>query len=235
MPHLTDDLSYSDSESAADELIAQIQDLCVLEQVSKINTSSFSDSLLPSHLETRFQKLKSITKSHHVFKSDENNPNPDQELQDMKSKHTLFLKSPSDSSKRDSKKSLKFDDSLLNSSPFSSISMDSSPPNSPPPPRKVGCLWCSPKKKKKEKSKMDWGIEKNEDEYLSALSSFSVKEQEKILRKAVKEEQKINREAEKIVKWAKQASKRMSFHGVEVEDEYEFGDDDDDDDNHKPK
>ncbi|KAG2685068.1 hypothetical protein I3843_10G104600 [Carya illinoinensis] len=94
--------------------------------------------------------------------------------------------------------------------------------DSPSPPKKIGCFWCSPKKASHNNSKenhptgidLDWG--KN-DEYLSALSSFSTKQQQKMLKKAMKEEEKISREAEKIVKWAKQASARLSVSGIEDE------------------
>ncbi|XP_059663052.1 uncharacterized protein LOC132308824 [Cornus florida] len=86
------------------------------------------------------------------------------------------------------------------------------------PPRNTGCFWCSPKKVSRKKNKenfgLDWG--KN-DEFLSELSTFSAKGQQKMLKKAMKEEEKINREAEKIVKWAKQASARMEVSGLEDE------------------
>ncbi|KAF5472140.1 hypothetical protein F2P56_008880 [Juglans regia] len=94
--------------------------------------------------------------------------------------------------------------------------------DSPSPPKKIGCFWCSPKKATHNNSKenhgtgidLDWG--KN-DEYLSASRSFSTKQQQKMLKKAMKEEEKISREAEKIVKWAKQASARLSVSGIEDE------------------
>lgn len=89
--------------------------------------------------------------------------------------------------------------------------------NSPSPPRRKGCLWFSPKKKKeKKKSKEDWS-----DELLSELESFSFsrKEQEKVLKKAMKEEEKVSREAEKIVKWAKTASARMNLKDEFSDDE----------------
>ncbi|XP_054809803.1 uncharacterized protein LOC129311498 [Prosopis cineraria] len=53
------DLSDTD-ESAIDEIISQAQDACVLEQVSAINCASFTDSVLPTDLESRFRKLKSF-------------------------------------------------------------------------------------------------------------------------------------------------------------------------------
>ncbi|KAI4327933.1 hypothetical protein L6164_020340 [Bauhinia variegata] len=54
---------------------------------------------------------------------------------------------------------------------------------------------------------LGWDID---DEFLSDMGSFSAKKQQKMLKKAMKEEEKISQEAEKIVKWAKQASARMS-------------------------
>jgi len=74
-------------------------------------------------------------------------------------------------------------------------------------------LWCSPKKKEqKKKSKENWS-----DEFLSSFGSFSMKEQQKMLKKAMKEQEKVNREAEKIVQWAKQASARMKTSDIDDE------------------
>ncbi|MED6142949.1 hypothetical protein PIB30_002236 [Stylosanthes scabra] len=52
----------SDTEdSAINDIISQAKDACLLEQISAINCSSFTDSsLLPTHLESRFRKLKSF-------------------------------------------------------------------------------------------------------------------------------------------------------------------------------
>jgi len=44
-----------------------------------------------------------------------------------------------------------------------------------------------------------------------------MKEQQKILKKAMKEEEKVSREAEKIVQWAKQASSRMKASDIDDE------------------
>lgn len=94
--------------------------------------------------------------------------------------------------------------------------------DSPSPPKKFGCFWCSPKKYSSRKGK-DIRVTLNElgwsrdDELLSDLRTFSTKEQQKILKKAAKEEDKICREAEKIVNWAKQASARMSISSIEDE------------------
>ncbi|KDO39691.1 hypothetical protein CISIN_1g036386mg [Citrus sinensis] len=80
--------------------------------------------------------------------------------------------------------------------------------------KRKGCFLCSPKSASKEKSRespilgddLDWGI-KN-DEFLSDLRYFFfVKEQEKILQKAIKEQEKVSGEVQKTVKWANQFSR----------------------------
>ncbi|KAL3333131.1 hypothetical protein AABB24_033281 [Solanum stoloniferum] len=53
-------LSDSDNEKAVEELLSQAMDQSVLEQVAAINCSGFTDSVLPTQLETRFRKLKSL-------------------------------------------------------------------------------------------------------------------------------------------------------------------------------
>lgn len=79
------------------------------------------------------------------------------------------------------------------------------------------CFWFSIKKKqsvaKNDKSRGvsssghdNWG--KN-DELLSDVSTFSVKEQERRLKKAVEDEKKANVEAERVVQWVKQESARI--------------------------
>ncbi|KAG5007893.1 hypothetical protein AAZX31_09G197400 [Glycine max] len=50
-----------------------------------------------------------------------------------------------------------------------------------------------------------------DDHLLSELGSFSRKEQQKMPKKAMKEEEKVSREAEKIVQWAKQESARFNL------------------------
>lgn len=93
---------------------------------------------------------------------------------------------------------------------------------SPSPPRKPACFWCSPKKGSSTRKEDIWterddfGWSKNE-ELLADLGSFSIKEQRKILKKAMVEQKKISLEAQKIVKLAKQASLRMNVSGIEDE------------------
>ncbi|XP_043696035.1 uncharacterized protein LOC122646527 [Telopea speciosissima] len=92
-----------------------------------------------------------------------------------------------------------------------------------PPPQQSCCFCFSPKKLAKKRAKnngvveldmdgRDWG--KN-DEILSDMSTFSLKEQQKKLKKALKEEDKITQEAEKVVEWVKQASARIDISAIE--------------------
>ncbi|GAV71901.1 hypothetical protein CFOL_v3_15392 [Cephalotus follicularis] len=284
-------------DSAVEELIAQVQELSVLEQVSAINCSGFTHSALPPELESRFHKLKSFplskptidtTKSkslrhsksefsHSVNPKTEknepdkefsghsrNNPNtksglerekglknesdsisdegseilsvskrnPEGKFGSREKSKYGYVSSPSSSSnsskenrifsasKQNPQETVKLTSELKSGSLSSPCSSSNSWLNSPSPPTKSGCFWCSPKKvsKKKKDKELDTGFNwSKHDEFLSDLSTFSVKEQEKKLKKAMKEQQKMSSEAEKIVKWAKQASARMSFHGIEDE------------------
>ncbi|KAL0407926.1 UNVERIFIED_CONTAM: hypothetical protein Sradi_1727000 [Sesamum radiatum] len=60
---MDDFFSDSDGEKAVEELLSQAMESTVLEQVAAINCAGFTDSGLPSHLETRFQRLKSFPSS----------------------------------------------------------------------------------------------------------------------------------------------------------------------------
>lgn len=64
----------------------------------------------------------------------------------------------------------------------------------------------------------------SDDEFLTDLSTFSLKGHRKQLKKALKEEQKVNRDAEDLVKWVKQASARMDDRVLDdlLSDEEEF-------------
>lgn len=80
------------------------------------------------------------------------------------------------------------------------------------------CCFCFSIKKKQRVAKNEksngvsssgndnWG--KN-DELLSDVSTFSVKEQERRLKKAVEDEKKAKVEAERVVQWVKQESARI--------------------------
>lgn len=85
-------------------------------------------------------------------------------------------------------------------------------------PQRVACCFCFSTNKNDGKKSRRYDVsglniedkrwEKN-DEILSDLSTFSVKEQERKLKKALKEEERVNKEAERVVQWVKQESARM--------------------------
>lgn len=50
----------SKNASAVEDLLSQAKDLYDLEQVAAINLAGFTDSALPTNLETRFRRLKSL-------------------------------------------------------------------------------------------------------------------------------------------------------------------------------
>ncbi|XVF52191.1 hypothetical protein PTKIN_Ptkin04bG0244900 [Pterospermum kingtungense] len=196
-------------ESAVEEVISQAQDLCVLEQLSAINCSAFthSDSVLPSDLDSRFRRLKSLPVP-------VTHTSPDY-VSDSKSNHDPFLPEHPTSSSSDS---LPQNSSVTKSCSFASpLPLDSSPP------RKAGCFWCSfkmPAKKKHTKKNRVLNTALDSDEF---LSDMAVKEQQKMINKAIKGQEKVIREAEKMVNLAKQASARMIFLGME--DELSYSDD----------
>lgn len=306
-------LSDSDDEKAVQEFLSQAMDQTVLEQVAKINCSGFNDSALPTHLETRFQKLKSFpsagskpkcSSTHRHFASSSStmfkNPNKDKYESDSlsyedddeddddneKGKHGLspnldensveklglsgnsksrastrrLKSSRNDEISSHSKKFLDEDNGLYKNldsefhssleneilfsskkaqerskpgkfkfpdgnkklevkSPFgsSSNSSDSTVDSLSPTPRS-GCFWCSPKKALRKRSTENNNILKVSLDWGENNDILSSKCQEKLLKKAMKEEEKINMEAEKIVKWAKQASARIEVSSS-IEDE----------------
>ncbi|KAK1403004.1 Actin-binding protein like [Heracleum sosnowskyi] len=83
-------LSDSDDDKKVDVLLSQAMDESVLEQISAINCSGFTDPILPTQLETRFSKLKSFPAAKPMsqippikpfdpqFESDLNKKNPTQ-------------------------------------------------------------------------------------------------------------------------------------------------------------
>ncbi|KAK9276060.1 hypothetical protein L1049_005591 [Liquidambar formosana] len=87
------------------------------------------------------------------------------------------------------------------------------------------CFSSNPKtsdRKKKKKSideEKDWGTS---EQILSDMSTFSVREQERRLEKAMKEEERVSKEAERVVEWVKQESARMDvskFKGLLSDDD----------------
>lgn len=77
-----------------------------------------------------------------------------------------------------------------------------------------GCCFCfSTKKSVARNSKKSSGVSSSEhvewgksDEILSDMSTFSIEEQEKRLKKALEEEKRVSREAERVVLWVEQRS-----------------------------
>ncbi|KAK9985117.1 hypothetical protein SO802_034642 [Lithocarpus litseifolius] len=224
-------LSDTDDEeesAAVEELISQAKDLCVLEQVAAIRCSSFTDSVLPTDLESRFRKLKSFPLTNKPKPKPDCSANADFSL----SKAPPNPNSPPDLSVEKgvfSDLEENPDPVLKHESSKSPSASTSSMDFSPSPPKKTGCFfWLSPKKasshdhhqkKKSKENGLDWDMN---HEFLSDLSTFSTKKQQKMLKKAMKEEEKISREAQKIVNWAKQSSARLSavsgIHDDELSD-----------------
>ncbi|KAL6544204.1 hypothetical protein OROGR_010701 [Orobanche gracilis] len=241
---MDDSFSDSDGDKAVEELLSQAMDSTILEQVAAINCAGFSDSDLPPQIETRFQRLKSlptknfnlphppdssdkryVEKGRGIVPTTRPTKSPEEKLCSSDSGEGF---SPFKENRRG-----KMEKNGRGKSPpssFSSYSSEGFSGRSVSPPVKSGCFLCSPKKvssKKKNKENrvldlgFDWG--KNE-ELLSDLSNFSVNSQKKMMKKAVEDEERICREADKIVRWAKQASARMVVSGIENE----ISDDDDD-------
>ncbi|XP_055820821.1 uncharacterized protein LOC129889524 [Solanum dulcamara] len=256
-------LSDSDNEKAVEELLSQAMDQSVLEQVAAINCSGFTDSILPTQLETRFRKLKSLpaapitrkpstlTRNSRSFGSSEFTNTPKTKKIDGENEKIEGSPVVEKGSKVNLEDGFVEKQTKLNvnsvendvssktpngkrgkTSSFGPISSPSDSWNSSKdclsPPAKTGCFWCSPKKGFNKKGKENRGVSMGlkwgkDDDLLSDLSTFSSKNQEKLMKKAMEEQEKINREAEKIVKWAKQASARMDVSSIADE----LSDDDD--------
>nr|XP_010933051.1 uncharacterized protein LOC105053541 [Elaeis guineensis] len=94
---------------------------------------------------------------------------------------------------------------------------------SPSPPRRTCCFGCSSKRESNIKSnssgvqgsRLEQGRWGSSEEILTDFSTFSLKEQQRNLKKALKEEEKASREAEKVVEWVKQASARIDVSTID--------------------
>ncbi|KAL0372004.1 UNVERIFIED_CONTAM: hypothetical protein Scaly_0882000 [Sesamum calycinum] len=198
---MDDFFSDSDGEKAVEDLLSQAMESTVLEQVATINCAGFTDSGLPSHLETRFQRLKSFPASTAKPTS--------------LSTKSFSLSHPAEFKKVESVNEAK--------------SSDSGEEKNGERSEKVCFSTCEEwlllvfskkvsRKKNKENRGLDLGLDWGKhDELLSDLSNFSVHSQRKMIKKAMEEEERISREAEKIVKWAKHASARMDVSSIEDE------------------
>lgn len=85
-----------------------------------------------------------------------------------------------------------------------------------------GCCFCFSTKKSSvarngkssgvlSSENVEWG--KN-DEILSDISTFSVKAQERRLKKALEDEERVSKEAERVVQWVKQESARIDVSTI---------------------
>lgn len=86
----------------------------------------------------------------------------------------------------------------------------------------ASCCFCFSTKKDDAKINKTRGVSslgqaewKKNDEILSDMSTFSVKEQERRLKKALEEEKKVKFEAERVVQWVKQESSRIDVSMVD--------------------
>ncbi|KAL2236808.1 uncharacterized protein LOC105165100 [Sesamum indicum] len=196
-------------EKAVEELLSQAMDATVLEQVAAINCSALNDSALPSHLETRFHNLKSLPMKPASSST--------QSLINLPRKNGFspcLKESPESKNCSYSPKSLKKNRlGELGKKEMKYRSWQVISSRSVSPPVRSGCFLCCPKQVSREKSnKDDRGLVLGlrDELILSDLSSFSVKKQEKMMKKALMEEEKICREAEKIVKYASAAMMDVS-------------------------
>ncbi|KAL0310398.1 UNVERIFIED_CONTAM: hypothetical protein Scaly_2934500 [Sesamum calycinum] len=186
--------SNSVDEKAVEELLSQAMDAAVLEQVAAINCAGLNDSALPSHLETRFRNLKALPPS--AMKPASSSTQTQSLNLPLKNGFPTCLKESQESKNCSTeifprgqlgKKEMKKYPSNWNVISSRSVS---------PPVRSTGCFLCCPKQVSRKKSNnvnddRGLGLELGHDLILSDLSSFSVKKQEKIMKKA-----------EKIVKYA---------------------------------
>ncbi|KAH7668808.1 hypothetical protein IHE45_11G036100 [Dioscorea alata] len=211
--------SHSSPENTRPEIeaiISQATDLCALEQIAALNTSHISDeSSLPCHLESRFRKLKSfpvanpqpITIPHCTSPAEEEEgniiPKSLNQSQSLPTPSLVDLIEDQITSPVKQEEKAAVQDSKLRKPEFN-VSR-----GSPSPPRQTCCFWCYSKKdmKKKAKGIEDWW---ENDEILSSL-----KEQQRKLKKALKEQEKVSQEADKMVKWIKQASAKMNARAVD--------------------
>lgn len=183
-----DFFSDSDGEKAVEELLSQAMDSTVLEQVAAINCAGFTGDGLPSHLETRFQRLKSLPasaapKPRVSLSSKSVNLSRPAELEKSDSLNETEKPGPAEEQKAPATRSTKFpgEKPEVDGIPFSpleeswrkmenkgrrkspsSSSFSSFSSRSISPPAKSGCFLCSPKKfpsREKKKKKKNRGLD----------------------------------------------------------------------------
>lgn len=200
----------SDAHSDVENLLAQAADLHALEQIASLNTCHFPDTALPSHLESRFLRLKSLPAPLYPA------VHGDAEADDSGRRHSFgneevkvaVMDSPPPpvSSKDD-----KCRNSFL-ASGASSPAVYSPPPRSSRRDRWVGRFWCFPirscKKKDAEDCEHDLALDLDRDlgywgvdgHIMSGFDQLSVEDQRRRLKMVMKEVEKSKREAKNIIK-----------------------------------
>lgn len=181
-------------DSAIDAVIAEVTDLCALEQIAKLNTAHLSDSPLPSNLDTRFEKLKSFPAAKNEW------PNEEKENIPRSLNRRESDPIPSQYPKPDQE-------------PVKPEIREEKPRSreSPSPPRKNCCFVFSPKRIQRRGSKID----DDDDEIKKEFGSCKLKEHRRKLKKAWKEQEKANEEAEKMAKWVKQVSSKINQAAID--------------------
>ncbi|KAK6116935.1 hypothetical protein DH2020_049310 [Rehmannia glutinosa] len=183
-----DFFSDSDGEKAVEEVLSQAMDSTILEQVAAINCAGFTDSGLPSHLETRFQRLKSLpsstakpaslsTKSLSLphrpefKKGDSVNEAKKSDSSEGKDGEKVEKGSSKCSTKCPEEKTYLSDNGSFSpnprgkmekkgkKSPSFSSSCEGFSSRSISPPVKSGCFLCSPKKMSRKKNKENRGLD----------------------------------------------------------------------------
>ncbi|XP_043687162.1 uncharacterized protein LOC122638320 [Telopea speciosissima] len=86
------------SDSAVEEILAQAMDQSILEQVAAINCSGFSESVLPTDLETRFRKLKSFPVTNQKQRTGENHLLSSNSMKKEPTSFNPHMKTPTSSS-----------------------------------------------------------------------------------------------------------------------------------------
>lgn len=199
----------SDAHSDVENLLAQAADLHALEQIAALNTCHFPDTAFPSHLESRFLRLKSLpTLSPAVH--------GDAEADDIGRRHSFgseevkvaVMDSPAPpvSSKKDD-----MCRNLFSASGASSPAVLSTPPRSSRRDRWMGRFWCFPtrssKKKDVEDCEQDLALDLDRDvgywgdgHIMSGFDQLSLEDQRRRLKMVMKEVEKSKREAKNIIK-----------------------------------
>ncbi|ONK58863.1 uncharacterized protein A4U43_C08F510 [Asparagus officinalis] len=184
-------------DSAIDAVIAEVTDLCALEQIAELNTAHLSDSHLPSNLDTRFERLKSFPAAKHEWTNEEKENVPG-------------------SLNRSESSPIPWQDPKPDQRPVKPDIREEKQRSggSPSPPRKSCCFVFPPKRIQRRGSKID-GDDDDDDEIMKEFGSRKLKERRRKLKKAWKDQEKANEEAEKMATWVKQVSSKINEAAID--------------------